>query len=311
MPTPTSSAPVLKFIDPRTLMRIRSLELRARAVVEGMWSGMHRSPFHGFSAEFTEYRQYSEGDDPRYLDWRLYGRSDRYFIKKYEEETNLRFQLVVDQSRSMAFGSGAVTKAEYAATLAATLAHFVYQQGDAVGLATFEAGLRDLLPVRRRTGHMARIMGALERPVSGQGTDLAAPLKQLAGLLRRRGMVVVISDFLAPIETWEPHLASLAAMGHELAVFQVLDPREVQFDFQKPILFEDLESGKTLYVDPSVIREKYRAGLAAHTEALKQSTQRLGAEFFSWQTDQPLEWVLHGYLQRRMQQGRFVRRAQR
>ena len=172
-----------RLLDPATLMRIRSLELRARAVVQGAWSGIHRSPRHGFSSEFTEYRQYAVGDDPRYLDWRVYGRSDRYFIRKFEDETQLRFQLVVDQSRSMDFGSGGYTKAEYAATLAATLAYFVYQQGDAVGLLTFDAGVRDSLPVRHQTGHLRRVFGALERPASGTGTNLAPPLQQLAGAL--------------------------------------------------------------------------------------------------------------------------------
>ena len=266
-----------KLIDPGTLMRIRSLELRARAVVQGFWSGIHRSPYHGFSSEFTEYRQYSVGDDPRYLDWRVYGRSDRYFIKKFEDETNLRFQLVVDQSRSMTFGSAGYTKAEYAATLAATLAYFVYQQGDAVGLLTFDAELRDMLPVRHRTGHLRRIFGALERPAAGTGTDFVLPLQQLAGALRRRGMVVVISDFLAPLEPWERHLATLTAVGHEVVLFQVLDPRELSFDFRDAVVFEDLESGQKMYVDPAAVRERYQRALAAHGSALRGVAERLGA----------------------------------
>ncbi len=157
-------------------MRIRNLEFRARVVVEGFWSGLHRSPYHGFSVEFTEYRQYSPGDDPRYLDWRVFARSDRYFLKRFEDETNLRCHLVADQSRSMTFGSPGYTKAEYAATLAATLAYFLHHQGDAVGLLTFDDQVRDYLPARHRLGHLRRLMLALEEPAAGSGTDLVTPL---------------------------------------------------------------------------------------------------------------------------------------
>src|ERR1051325_325685 len=157
-----------KLIDPQALMSIRSLELRARAVVEGFWSGLHRSPYHGFSVEFTEYRQYTPGDDPRYLDWRVFARSDRYFIKKYEDETNLRCHLLVDQSRSMDYGSRGYTKATYGATLAATLAYFLHLQGDAIGLLTFDENVRDYLPARHRAGHLRHLMLALEKPAVGQ-----------------------------------------------------------------------------------------------------------------------------------------------
>src|SRR4051812_19032159 len=161
MIAPSSSLSSAKLIDPQALMSVRSLELRARAVVEGFWNGLHRSPYHGFSVEFTEYRQYSPGDDPRYLDWRVFARSDRYFIKKYEDETNLRCHLLVDQSRSMDFGSRGYTKSGYAATIAATLAYFLHLQGDAVGLLTFDENVRDYLPARHRAGHLRQIMVAL------------------------------------------------------------------------------------------------------------------------------------------------------
>src|SRR6478735_5125221 len=178
------------LIDPKTLMGIRNLELRARVVVEGFWTGLHRSPYHGFSVEFTEYRQYSPGDDTRYLDWRLAARTDRYFIKKFEDETNLRCHLLVDQSRSMTFGSGSFTKADYARTLGATLAYFLAQQGDATGLLTFDETVREYLPARHRPGHLRHLMLALEKPASGTATDLAAPLCRVAELVRKRGLVV-------------------------------------------------------------------------------------------------------------------------
>jgi uncharacterized protein (DUF58 family) len=187
-----------RYIAPRVLMALRTLELRARAVVEGFRTGLHRSPYHGFSVEFTEYRPYVLGDDLRRLDWRVFARSDRYYIRKFEDETNLRCLFAVDQSRSMDFGSLAWTKAQYAATLAASFAAFLEGQGDAVGLMSFDDQLRDYLPARHRPGHLRRLHLALERPAGGGGTDLAAPIERLAQLLKKRGLVVIISDFLAP-----------------------------------------------------------------------------------------------------------------
>ncbi len=186
------------LIDPHALMAIKNLELRARVVVEGFWHGLHRSPYHGFSVEFSEYRQYSPGDDPRYLDWRLYARTDRYFIKKFEDETNLRCHLLVDNSRSMTYGSLAWTKAQYANTLAATLAYFLYRQGDAVGLLTFDERIREYLPARHRTGHLRHLMLRLERPAGGTATDLAAPLERIVETVKKRALMVLISDLLLP-----------------------------------------------------------------------------------------------------------------
>src|SRR5437667_3831572 len=225
------SLPSASLIDPQALMSIRNLEMRARVVVEGFWNGIHRSPYHGFSVEFTEYRQYTPGDDPRYVDWRVFARSDRYFIKKFEDETNLRCHLLADNSRSMSFGSLGYTKAQYAATLAATLAYFLYLQGDAVGLLAFDEEIREYLPARHRTGHLRHLMLALEKPAAGQATDLAAPLQRIVELVRKPGLIVLPSDFLAPIERLEPDLIALAACGHEVVVFQVLDPAGLAFTF--------------------------------------------------------------------------------
>src|SRR5205809_1141849 len=206
-------------IDPKALMAVRNLELRARVVVEGFWNGLHRSPYHGFSVEFTEYRQYSPGDDPRYLDWRLFARSDRYYLKKFEDETNLRCYLLVDNSRSMTFGSLNYTKAQYANTLAATLAYFLSLQGDAVGLLTFDESIREYLPARHRPGHLRHLMLALEKPSVGSSTDLTAPLKRIVEIVRKRGLLVLISDLFAPISALESNLSNLRACGHEVVLF--------------------------------------------------------------------------------------------
>ena len=204
--TPRGGRHGLEFADPRTLMRIKNLQLRAQSVVEGFFAGIHRSPYHGFSVEFTEYRQYSPGDDLRYLDWRLYGRSDRYFVKRFEDETNLLCYLLVDSSRSMGYGSGDYAKHEYARTLAATIAYFLYLQRDAVGLVAFDDKVNEFLPPRHRPGHLRRLTGILQREPRGQGTNISAPLDQIAQVVRKRGLVVLISDLLADVQSLKKRL---------------------------------------------------------------------------------------------------------
>ena len=295
-------------LDPKALMSIRNLELRARVVVQGFWHGIHRSPYHGFSAEFTEYRQYTPDDDPRYLDWRVYARSDRYFIKKFEDETNLRCYLLADLSRSMSYASNGMSKANYAATLAATLAYFLYLQGDAIGLMTFDQHVREYLPARHRTGHLRQLMLALERAPAGKATNVTEPLKRMVELVRKRGLMLLISDFLTPLPQLEPELSALAACGHELVVFQVLDPAELTFEFKDPAMFHDLESGRTLFIDPSLARKEYRRKLEAHCASLRSTCQRLGATYYRLPTDRPLDLALFDFLRERMQLRRRVRR---
>src|SRR3954469_22122770 len=276
MKVSTAKIPGAKLIAPQTLMSIGSLELRARAVVQGFWNGLHRSPYHGFSVEFTEYRQYSPGDDPRYLDWKVFARSDRYFIKKFEDETNLRMHLLVDQSRSMAYGSRDYTKAHYAATLAATLAYFLHLQGDAVGLLTFDEQVREYLPPRHRVGHLRQLMLALERPATGRATNLTAPLERITSLIRKRGLVALVSDFLAPVDRLEKNLIGLTAGGHEVTVFQVLDPVELNLGLEQATLFEDIESSHQIYIDPTVARATYMQKLQAHNAAVEAMCRKLG-----------------------------------
>jgi uncharacterized protein (DUF58 family) len=299
------------LISPKALMSVRNLELRARIVVEGFWNGLHRSPFHGFSVEFTEYRQYAAGDDLRFLDWRVFARTDRYFIKKFEDETNLRCHLLTDLSRSMAYGSLGYTKAQYTATLAATLAYFLYLQGDAVGLLSFDEQIRDFLPARHRTGQLRRLMLGLEKPAAGQATNLAPPLKQIVQLVRKRGLLVILSDFLAPIERLEPDLVALTACGHEVVVFQILDPAELNFSFGESTMFEDLESGRTLFIDPNAAKKQYLQQLERHCANLRATCQRLGIACHTLATDRPLELALFDFLRERMQRRPGIKRLSR
>ena len=297
------------FIDPPTLMRIKSLQLRARIVVQGFLSGLHRSPHHGFSVEFSEYRQYSPGDDPRYLDWRLYARSDRYYIKRFEEETNLRCHLVVDLSRSMGYGSLPYTKVDYARTAAATLAYFLSSQRDAVGLVTFDDRIADYLPARYRPGHLHRLMVCLERAVAGTSTDLSSPLEQVAATVRKRGMVVLISDLLAPTQALHTRLSFLRSQGHEVVLMRVLDPAELEFDFKQATTFLDLETGRDLYVDPSTARQQYRQKFQKHAEEIERACRELGVGMHVLATSQPLELALFDFLQSRLHAGRIVARS--
>ncbi len=308
MPETESSSPSSGFIDTRTLMQIRSLELRARIVVQGFWNGIHASPYHGFSVEFSEYRQYVPGDDPRYVDWRVYARSDRYYIKKFEDETNLRCHLLIDQSRSMTFGSDDWTKAEYAHTLAATLAYFLFQQGDAVGLLSFDEGIRDYLPARNRPGHLRQLMLSLEKPAAGQSTSISKPLERIVELVNKRGLMVLISDLLVPVEELEEKLGRLTASGHDVAVFRILDPREIDFDFEDALLFHDVESEKDLFIDPAASKRNYLKRFTEHGDAAQAICQKLGVDYLPVITDEPLDQVLSNYLRQRQQRGKNIQR---
>lgn len=307
----SSGRRTVELIDPAALMRIQSLELRAKHVVDGFRTGLHRSPVHGFSVEFTEYRQYVPGDDPRYLDWKLFARSDRYYIKRYEDETNLCCHIALDLSGSMAFGSTGWGKDDYARTLAATLGWFLHEQRDAVGLVLFDAALREMIPARFRTGHRHRLLVALSSPLGGNDTRLSLPLKRLAESLTRRGLVVLISDLLAPLDGWEESLGELRVRGHEVVVLQTLDPAELSFDFPQPAIFVDPETRRERYVDPAAARAKYLERLQSHLDAIHAVCDRQGALYRLIRTDEPLENALFDVIQQRARAGRSAGRSRR
>jgi uncharacterized protein (DUF58 family) len=307
---PVTPAKGPSYIEPAALMRIKSLQLRAKGVVEGFLSGLHRSPYHGFSVEFSEYRQYTPGDDPRYLDWRLYARSDRFYLKRFEEETNLRCYLLVDLSRSMGFGSLAYDKAAYAKTAAATIAYFLALQRDAVGLVTFDSTIREVMPPRFRPGHLHRLMMCLEQSPAGAATDLATPLEQIAKTAKKRGLVVLLSDLLAPAGALETRLGYLRSRGHEVVILRILDPAEIDFPFQEAAQFQDLENGRELFVDPQLVGDRYRQRFSEHAQALADTCNRLGIDYYTLTTDRPLELALFDFLSSRMRRGRQVSRRQ-
>ena len=279
-------------LDPDALLAIRDLELRARVVVEGLWAGLHRSPFSGFSVEFSEYRQYVPGDDLRYLDWRVLARTDREYLRKFEDETNLRCELLVDHSRSMTFGSRRHTKADYARTLAASLGYFLLQQRDMVGLALFGDGLMAHLAARWRPGHLRRLLAALDASPAGTTTNLGGALEDAARLWRKRGLVIIISDLLEPVENWDDALGHLVAMGHDVRVFQILDPAELSLEFGRAAEWEDLESDRHLHVDPAQTADSYRRRIDAHVRAVARALGDRGIPLQRVTTDRPLDIVL-------------------
>ena len=302
----TSARGAPRFLDPEVLARIGSLELLARAVVEGFIAGLHRSPFTGFSTEFTEYRQYNPGDDLRYLDWRLLGRTDRFFIKKYRADTNAQVTLLVDTSGSMHYAGreGGVTKLRYAQFLAASLAHLAARQQDSVGLTAFGEKIHTHVPALNRTGHMRTIYGRLSTLEAGGETRLAAALHETADRLTRRGVVVLVSDFYESPERLAGAFQHLRFRGHDVIAFHVLDRREVEFEFDDAILLlEDAETLEQLPVLPDVVAGGYRERVRAHIEALRATCAANHVDYELVTTDRPLDFALFSFLSRRAGKG--------
>lgn len=289
-------SPAFQLLQPKTLAGLATLELVARSAVEGFFQGLHRSPKFGFSQEFAEYRAYSEGDDPRFVDWNVYARTDRTYIKRYQGETNTRLMIAVDASASMGFGSGPVTKLQYAKFLAATLAYMANQQHDAVGLIAFDAKIRSYRPPSPRSGALSGILHALDALEPGSRTDLGESLKQLREHCTRRGLVAVISDLYCDPAALTRAVQPLAYRGHDILVFQVLDRQELEPSFNESVLLEDMESGETLDVSPDYLKTTYRERLDAHLRELSRAARGVGADQVLLVTDEPLDKPLRRYL---------------
>jgi uncharacterized protein (DUF58 family) len=288
-----------QFLDPSVLARIGSLDLRARSIVEGFLSGLHRSPFKGFSVEFAEYRQYMPGDDIATIDWKVFARSDRYYVKKFEEETNLECHLLLDVSRSMGYGSGAMTKMEYGACLAASLGYLMNRQRDAVGLIGFDDRIVSMLPSSARPGHLRSVLLTLERLALGDRTDVSKPLHQLADALSRRGMVVLISDLFDDPEQVIKGLKHFRFRGTDVIVFHLLDADELRFPFDRATRFEDLESDEQVLAVPALVRSHYLRELDALMTRYRRELGSVGIDYCLVDTSQPLDFALMAYLSSR------------
>ena len=288
-----------RFLDPSVIARLGTLELKARTIVEGFLSGLHRSPFKGFSVEFAEYRQYIHGDDLSTIDWKVYARSDRYYVKKFEEETNLDCHILIDVSGSMAYGSRGMTKFEYGATVAASMAYLMNRQRDAVGLMAFDERVVEMLPASARPGHLRALLVALERLKTGRSTDVSKPLHHLADSLSKRGLVVLISDLLDDPESVVRGLRHFQYRGTDVIVFQILDPDEIDFPFDRATRFEDLETNEEVMAVPGLVREHYLREIGNLIGRYRRELGAAGIDYQLLKTTDPLELALLGYLSAR------------
>ncbi|HEV2471333.1 MAG TPA: DUF58 domain-containing protein [Chthonomonadales bacterium] len=288
--------------DPQTLARISRLELRARAVVEGVISGLHQSPHRGSSVEFAQHRDYVPGDEIRHIDWKVYARSDRYHIKQFEEETNLKATILLDASSSMEYRgtNAALSKRDYAAITAAALSTLLMQQRDAVGLATFDSAVRQYIPPSSTSAHLRLLLETLERAGSRPSTGLGATLHDIAERVRRRGLIILLSDLLAPPQEILHGLQHFRHRKHEVIVFHVLDRDELSFPFKETALFEGMEREEPLTAEPNALRREYLRALTQHITALKGGCRELGMDYQQLVTDESPEIALSRYLAQRM-----------
>jgi len=285
-----------KYLDPEVLNAIAGLELKARLIVEGFVSGMHRSPFHGFSVEFAEHREYVPGDDVRFVDWKVYGKSDRYYIKQYEEETNLRAWIFVDCSESMEYGSGGMTKIDYARHVAAALGYLITQQQDAVGLVLFDSELRTVLPPASSAGHLRMLIRQLADAQTRGKTGVEGAVRQASERLGRRGLVVIISDLLDQADSVLAGVRQLRHRKHEVVLFHLLDRDERTFPFERMTRFEGLEEMPHVMADPASLRTQYLKELETFTRTLRRGCLGNHADFVELDTYTPLDVALSSYL---------------
>lgn len=286
----------LNYFDPQILAKLESLELRARTVVEGLMAGIHRSRAKGFSSEFEQHREYTPGDDLRHLDWKAYGKFDRYFIKEFQEESNLKCYVLLDCSASMGYRSDGLSKFEYGCYLAACLSYLSLRQGDAAALVTFGEGLKRFIPPRAKQGHLREICEELEARRAEGRTNLGRVLQEIAEAVRRRGMVVVISDLLDDRAAVMQGLKLLRFKGNDLLVFQVLDRDELELPFKELTLFRDLEQDVRVTADPRVIREEYLRALQAFIDAYREECRANQIDHVLLNSATPLDKALIQYL---------------
>ena len=284
-------------MDPAVLAEVSSLELIAKTVVDGFVSGLHRSPDFGFSQEFAEYRSYAPGDDLRHVDWNVFARTEKAYLKRYRGETNTEVTVLLDASASMAFKSGAVSKFDYAKFLASALVYLAHLQRDSTGLIVFHDDVANVVRPSSRQGQLMRLLHGIEQAESGKRTDFERPFLELQQFLKRRGITILISDFLATVETMIQTLEPLRFRGNELILFHVLDPEEIEPKLGEPALFVDMETDDAMEVSPDYVRNEYGPKMAAHLQHLKSKAQGAGIEYFFVRTDRPLDTGLREYFQ--------------
>jgi uncharacterized protein (DUF58 family) len=285
-----------RLLRPEVLAGLSTLDLVARTVVEGFLIGLHRSPTFGFSQEFAEYRPYAEGDDLRYIDWNVYARSEKTYIKRFLGETNSHLVLLLDASASMGYGTGAVNKFQYGQYLAACLGYMASKQHDAVGCIIFDEEVRDYRPPTTRSGNILSVLHTIDRASPARGTNLDKPFRHFAGFTSHRGMVVVISDFYCDPDEMIASVRPLAFKGQDIILFHLLDPGELKLDFNEATLLEDAETGHAVEVSGQFIREGYSERVQQHIGSIRKAAAGIGADHVLVDTSEPLDQALRNYL---------------
>ena len=286
----------MSLLRPEVLASLSTLELVARSAVEGFFQGLHKSPRFGFSQEFAEYKAYAEGDDPRFIDWNVFARTDRTYIKRYLGETNTRLMIALDVSASMGYGTGPVNKLRYAKFVAASLAYMAIHQHDPVGLIAFDSKIRSYRPATSRTGALTGILHALDGLEAGSETDLTASFKQMHEHMQRRGLVAVISDLYCDPEALTRAVQPFAWGGHDIMIFQILDRTELDPKWEESVLLEDVESGRQIEVSPDYMRTTYKERINAHLRKMQQVAAKSRADHVLLVTDEPLDKALRRYM---------------
>lgn len=292
-----------KYLNPEVVSRLSSIELKARLVVEGFIVGLHRSPYHGFSVEFAEHRQYMPGDDFKHIDWKVYAKSDRFFIKQFEEETNLKAYILLDASNSMGYKSDGISKLEYGSYLAASLSYLALRQQDAPGLLVYDEKIRSYIPPKGSRSHINPILRQLSDTVASSKTDASVAFHELADRIKRRGLVIVISDLLDDPDKMLLGLKHFRHRRHEVIVFHVLDPYERNFAYKSEARFKDMETGKELLTDPWQIRGEYMTRLEDYLEWISKSCRDSHIDYHLLDTSIPFDRALFGYLAKRSKLG--------
>ncbi len=294
----------MSLLDAQTLSKLKGVKLRARAVVDGVLSGLHKSPHQGQSVEFAEHKEYAPGDELKHLDWKAYGKFDKFYVKRFEHETNLRAVMVVDTSGSMGYGSGSLTTLDVAKVLAATISHLLVRQQDAAGVSLVSGGTIREIPPRAAATHLNVVLDALENAEATGSTDLATVADQLADKLPRRALVCLFSDFFDDRADALKRLLSLRARKHDLAIFQLVDPAELTFPFDDPTLFLSLEDDRHIEVNPREIKQSYLEEFNAFLDATRQACTAADVDYERVRTDEPLDQVVLRFLSRRSGGGR-------
>ncbi len=293
----------MHLLDPKVLASLSNLELVAKAAVEGFVIGLHRSPKFGFSQEFVEYRAYGEGDDPRYIDWNVYARTDKTYIKRFLGETNSHLMILLDSSASMGYGSQGLTKLQVGKFLGASLAYMASRQHDAVGVMVFADEVLSYRPPASRSGSLQGVIHTLDHAQAQQGTAIAKPMTRFQEHIRRRGLVVVISDFYCDTQELLDNVRPLAVQGQDVILFHLLDPGELAPDIKQSTLFEDMETGHAVEVAPNFMQKEYRERINAHIAGIQKAAQGMNCDHVLIKTSDSLDKALHSYLTFREKRG--------